>query len=119
MTVGLKPMDREGLAMLCHEANRLLCSLQGDFSGVPWLAADEHTRQSARQGVDWARSNPGATAEEMHENWRRFKAAAGWTFGPTKDSSLRQHPCMVPYDDLPIGQRLKDELFLAIVRAMT
>jgi hypothetical protein len=102
-----RPMDREAVAMLCHEMNRLLCSLQGDFSALPWLATDEHTRQSARQGVDWARSNPGATAEDMHEN------------GPTKDSSLKQHPCMVPYSDLPEGQKLKDVLFLAIVRAMT
>jgi hypothetical protein len=113
------PLDRESTALLCHEANRVLSSLAGERDTLPWLALSEHVRQSVRSGVDHARGNPDITPREMHENWVKFKTAAGWTYGPFKDERLKQHPCLMPYDELPHDQRLKDVLFLAIVRAMT
>jgi len=36
-----------------------------------------------------------------------------------KDPEKKQHPCFVPYDELPIQQRRKDALFVSIVRALT
>jgi hypothetical protein len=35
-----------------------------------------------------------------------------------KDPEKKQHPCMVPYADLPAAQRAKDALFLGTVRNM-
>jgi hypothetical protein len=43
------------------------------------------------------------------------KKAAGWIYGPVKDPEKKEHPCIVPYDQLPIEQRTKDYLFKAIV----
>ena len=46
-----------------------------------------------------------ALAEEMarntHEVWAAGRLAEGWTWGPVRDDALKQHPCLVPYDELP------------------
>ncbi len=46
------------------------------------------------------------------------KVAEGWVWGPVKDPAQKQHPCIVPYLNLPIAQRRKDALFYAIVGAL-
>lgn len=39
-------------------------------------------------------------------------------FGPVKDPERKEHPCFVPYDQLPAAQRAKDHIFNAVVRAV-
>jgi hypothetical protein len=46
------------------------------------------------------------------------KEADGWKHGPVKDPEKKEHPCMVPYGQLPAEQRAKDYLFIAVVKAM-
>lgn len=108
----------EQVARVCHEANRELQRLQGDpVPSAPWDCEPEEIRQSAVDGVCNARR--GCTPRESHENWVQFKLAHGWAYGPEKDPEGKTHPCMVPYEDLPAGQRDKDRLFLFIVTALT
>ena len=45
--------------------------------------------------------------------------ADGWVYGAEKNAELKTHPCLVPYGDLPVEQRVKDELFTAIVKAVS
>ncbi|MFD0468599.1 RyR domain-containing protein [Nonomuraea thailandensis] len=54
----------------------------------------------------------------MHEAWCEHKRAEGWTYGPDKDPDAKTHPCLVPYDQLPVEQRVKDAVFHAIVGAL-
>jgi hypothetical protein len=82
----------------------------------PWDLTDIETRASAIDGVENALA--GATPQESHENWVRFKTDHGWTYGPVKDEVMKQHPLLVPYANLPDSQRVKDALFTAIVRAL-
>ena len=37
--------------------------------------------------------------------------------GPVKDPEKKEHPCFLPYDELPLSQRIKDYLFTAVVEA--
>jgi hypothetical protein len=46
------------------------------------------------------------------------KVKDGWVLGHIKDGAKKTHPCMVPYNQLPEGQRKKDHLFRAIVLAL-
>ena len=39
-------------------------------------------------------------ARNVHEVWAAGRIADGWTKGPRNDA-LRQHPCLVPYEELP------------------
>jgi hypothetical protein len=108
----------EQIAMVCHEANRAWCAARGDYSQPSWSQAPEWQRASAIAGVMAALD--GATPEQSHSVWLEVKRDAGWVYGPVKDpyADPPTHPCMVPYEDLPPEQRVKDHLFVAIVRAL-
>jgi hypothetical protein len=47
------------------------------------------------------------------------KLADGWKYGPVKYPEKKEHPCMVPFAELPKEQQLKDALFRHIVPALT
>lgn len=111
-------MNIEQIAKVCHEVNRAYCMSLGDTSQPAWDAAPDWQRQSAIKGVEFAIANPDAKPSASHESWLAEKQREGWRFGPIKDATLREHPCFVPYDELPQEQKAKDYLFLAVVRAM-
>ena len=111
-------MSDEWIAMVAHEINRAYCEATGDPSQVPWCEAPEWQRDSAIAGVRAALDNPSMTPEDSHKGWMAHKKAEGWVYGPRKDPEKKQHPCMVPYDQLPEHQRVKDYLFLAVVQKL-
>lgn len=111
----MTPLD---VAKVCHEANKALCESQGDTSQVSWADAPDWQRSSAVNGVIYNIENPDAPASASHDNWLKKKEADGWKYGAVKDAVKREHPCFVPYSDLPVEQQVKDHLFKAIVGAL-
>lgn len=105
-------------ARTCHEVNRAYCRALGDDSQLPWAEAPDWQRSSAVQGVPFLLGNPDAGPEASHESWMRDKVSAGWVYGEVKDASLKTHPCIKPFADLPTAQRAKDFIFHAIVREL-
>jgi RyR domain len=106
----------EACARAAHEANRAYCLATGDTSQPSWDDAPEWQKSSARNGVVGALT--GNTPEQSHESWLAEKRATGWKWGPIKNPAAKEHPCMVPYAELPPLQRAKDALFVTTVRAM-
>ena len=47
-------------------------------------------------------------AEFNHDTWARNRMNDGWTFGPTRNDELKQHPCLVPYSELPENEKKYD-----------
>lgn len=47
-------------------------------------------------------------AENNHDIWAAQRMAEGWTYGPTRNDATRQHPDLVPYADLPEGEKEYD-----------
>lgn len=105
-------------ARACHEANRKYCQSIGDDSQVPWEEASESIKQSVYSGVLHIIENPQATPEDSHKNWLKDKAKAGWIYGTEKSEQYRTHPCIVPYDELPVEQKIKNEIFMMVVESM-
>ena len=108
-------MTTEQIARICHEANRAYCRAIGDYSHQPWLYTPPEIQASVINGVEAKMANPSMTPRQSHENWLRFKERQGWVYGPEKDLEARTHPCVLPYDQLPEADRVKDELFTAII----
>jgi hypothetical protein len=106
----------EACARAAHEVNRVYCIFTGDRSQPCWEDAPDWQQDSARKGVDGALA--GNTPEQSHEGWLAEKIATGWKHGPIKDPEKKEHPCMVPYAELPAAQQMKDHLFLSTVRAV-
>jgi hypothetical protein len=106
----------EACARAAHEANRAYCIAIGDLSQPSWDEAPDWQKSSAVKGVEGALS--GNTPEQSHAGWLAEKVATGWVYGPTKDPEHKQHPCMVPYAELTIAQRMKDHIFVSVVHAV-
>jgi len=103
----------EDVAKTCHEINRTLCQRLGDSSQVPWVDAPGWQRKSAIEGVRNIADGKVQRPKDSHESWFKGKEADGWVYGKDKDATNKTHPCMVPFDELPCEQQLKDVLFFA------
>ncbi len=108
----------EQIAMVCHEANRAYCNSIGDYSQPTWENAPDWQKKSAMTGVQYHLDNPNSEACDSHNSWLKEKEQDGWKYGEIKDPEKKEHPCFLPYDQLPVEQQKKDYLFLAIVRAL-
>lgn len=47
-------------------------------------------------------------ARNTHAHWSALRVAEGWSFGPFRDDVRKQHPGLVPYEDLPESEKEYD-----------
>lgn len=106
------------IARVCLEANRAYCQAIGDNSMPTWDEAPQWQRDTNIAGVKFHISNWNAGPEASHNAWMATKLADGWVWGPVKNPDLKEHPCIVPFADLPREQQAKDYIFRAIVHAL-
>lgn len=106
----------EILARSVHEINKIYCESIGDTSQVHWEEAPQWQKISCVNGVIGVLN--GNTPEQSHESWLKEKLETGWKFGKVKNIDKKEHPCFVPYSDLPEDQKLKDEIFVNVVRTL-
>lgn len=111
-------MNLDQIARVCHEVNRAYCMALGDSTQVSWEDAPEWQRASARMGVD-LHTMGDFGPEASHISWMKQKIDDGWVYGVVKDASIKTHPCIVPFDQLPVAQQAKDFIFRAVVHALT
>ena len=110
---------KEQIASVCHETNAVYCRATGDFTQPSWDLAPDWQTESAVIDVTFNLENPTALASSSHDSWLAAKEADGWKYGQVKDAVKKEHPCYVPYDQLPKEQQVKDALFKAVVAAMS
>jgi hypothetical protein len=106
------------IAHVCHEAIRTFCAEIGDDSLVAWDEAPEWQKLSTISGVQYHLANPNAADAATHDKWLLDKEKDGWRYGPVKDAEKKEHPCIVPFDQLPPDEQAKDRLFRAVVNAL-
>jgi hypothetical protein len=47
-------------------------------------------------------------ARNVHEIWARGRMAEGWSYGPQRNDTLKEHPCLVPYEQVPESEKEYD-----------
>ena len=119
MTETMTTKERtEDIARVAHEINAAYCLAFGDDSQLGWDDAPQWQRDSAIKGVEFHAANPDASPSNSHDSWLAEKEAAGWVYGDVKEPEKKQHPCMVPFDELPPEQKAKDYIFRQVVHSL-
>lgn len=49
-----------------------------------------------------------AMAKNVHEIWAQERMNQGWTYGEKRNDVLKQHPCLIAYEDLPEEEKVYD-----------
>ena len=47
-------------------------------------------------------------AKNVHEVWAKSRMDQGWTYGEERNDALKQHPCLIPYEELPEIEKAYD-----------
>jgi hypothetical protein len=59
-------------------------------------------------------------ARNAHDIWARQRLADGWRYGARRDDTKKEHPCLVPYEDLPESEKEYDrQAAMATLRAIS
>lgn len=111
-------MTVKDVARVAHEINKAYCHSIGDDSQADWDDAPEWQKSSAINGVKFHLAHPDAKPSASHESWLKQKEDEGWKWGPEKDADKKEHPCFVPYEQLPVQQKSKDYLFKQVVHSL-
>ncbi|MDE6265436.1 MAG: Ryanodine receptor Ryr [Paramuribaculum sp.] len=47
-------------------------------------------------------------AKNVHEVWALNRINDGWKYGEVRDDTKKEHPCLVPYEELPDSEKEYD-----------
>ena len=47
-------------------------------------------------------------SKNTHEVWAQERIAQGWRFGRTRNDERKEHPCLIPYEELPESEKVFD-----------
>lgn len=109
----------EEIASIAHEANRALNWVLGDSDVGPWEELDPEMQHSVMHGVRVVQESDDHGPEELHRQWIMVREAQGWVYGDVLDRDGKVHPNLVPFDQLPREQQMKDRLFRSVVRSLS
>ena len=112
------PLTPEQIAKVCHNVNKAYCEALGDTSQPSWENAPQWQKDSAMTGVKMHLANPNAGPDDSHNSWLAQKKEEGWKYGPVKKPEVKEHPCFVPYQELPVEQKAKDYIFREVVHSL-
>jgi hypothetical protein len=58
-------------------------------------------------------------AQNNHDNWAQKRMDEGWTYGVRRDDSKKQHPDLVPYNQLSESEKEYDrKTVIEVLRAI-
>ena len=105
----------ELILTVVHNANAVLKKINGEKHEE--LADMESARRAGMKAAIKNALITDTTPEQSHINWLAAQEALGYKYGVSIDRINLLHPCMVPYDQLPEAQKLKDDLFMSIINS--
>lgn len=105
------------IAQIVHEIQRSFCISIGDNSLPTWGEAGD-MQENTITGVIFLLKDRDAGAGFSHTAWMDNKIAYGWKLGPVKNLDTKEHPALIPFDELPQHEQTKDYLFVQTVRSL-
>ena len=57
-------------------------------------------------------------SKNVHETWSQTRIRQGWQYGPQRDDCKLQHPDLIPYENLPEGEKEHDRNSVIVMLKM-
>lgn len=104
-------------ARVAYEANRAFClAIVDEPIPAPWEEAKPVWLRGVMNTVEAVLAGDGASM--IRKKWLDEMFAAGWKYGPVKDSAKKESPKLAPYNDLPGRGKRQYQLTVDVVRSM-
>jgi hypothetical protein len=87
-------------------------------SDCPWESLSSVTQRTKLRQVAHVINHADITPAEQHAEWHRAQLERGWTYGPGYDPEERTDPHCLPYEQLPLQQRINEAMYRAIILAV-
>lgn len=49
-------------------------------------------------------------AKNTHESWAKQRISDGWKYGPNRNDDKKEHPCLIPYEELSEEEKEYDRI---------
>ena len=108
----------EVIAEFVHETLSNWARLRGMPEYPSWADAEDWMRASTIESVEHVLNDQDAAPGAQHEQWIEQKIRDGYKWGKKKDDKAKTHPMLVPFAELPVDERAKDAIIVALVRAL-
>src|SRR6266700_2352439 len=96
----------EQIAEVCHVANMTVQKLLHDeCPSLSWDDEDEFIKKTSVGEVQMILA--GRNPEDTHNEWCERLFDQGYICGLVKSREMKTHPCLVPFNDLPVEQKRK------------
>ena len=106
----------ENIAAMVNAAN---IALAGDANHTLWVDKSNWVKDGLINRVDFVLADPATTPAETHANWLAHKESNGWRYGIMCNEVTKEHPLMMPFDELDDENQLQNAVFIAIVNALS
>lgn len=106
----------ERRAIFIYEAARLQAyAVNAPIVPEPWSQREQAFRDQFLKVVAMMcsprrKKNPA----ELHADWMKAYETMGWKYGEKRDTGKKEHPDMLPFDELPWREQNKDAVFVAL-----
>jgi hypothetical protein len=55
-----------------------------------------------------------SSAKDYHDLWMNLKLNEGWKHGTSFSLVDKTHPSLIPFEDLPLSEKIKDEVWFSL-----
>jgi len=117
-TVNSCGLTAHEVGRIVHEGQRAFCCATGDPYHVEWDNVSGTRYNNTMLDVLWMSNNPYLTAKELHVLWMDYRTSLGWSYGEKRSDALKQHPCLLPWNDLDSIERCKISLLRSTLFAL-
>lgn len=111
-------MESLKIAIICYAATVALADQTGPGTLPIWGDLGDDEKEGKVKEVEAALASAGMTPERAHNSWLTAQLKAGWSYSETFNAELKKDPCMLPYADLPAGQKQSISMNLAIINQL-
>jgi hypothetical protein len=110
-------IDITQIAKTCHAVKAAYCKAIGEPELPSWENLCTELKESNINGVASVLAIPDASPEDVHKGAIESFISNGWVYGEVEDIDKKIHPFLLPFNELPLEQRVKDYLFQGVVKS--